>query len=1096
MLNRTFLTTILLFCSSLASANEAPDAEQLKFFEMHVRPLLTRHCLDCHGSENPKGRLRLDSRAGMLKGGESEEPAIIPGRPDESLLISALRYESYEMPPKGKLPERDVAVLVEWIKRGAPWPGGDHSSIVRHDGDLISGEDRKWWAIQPVTDPKLPKTDGDWIRNDIDRFIARRLKDAGLQPAPEADRYELVRRAYFDLHGLPPTPEQIEEFVKDRHPDAWQRLIRKLLASPRYGERWAQHWLDVVRYADSDGYREDAFRPEASDYRDYVIRSLNDDKPYNQFVREQLAGDEIAPDDPEVYIGTAYLRHGVYEWNQRDTRMHWELITHEMTRVTGEVFLGLGIGCAQCHDHKFDPILQKDYYGLQAFLSSVAWPIDRPLANPEDVAAHQEKQQQWEAATQSIRNEMDALVSDAIETRKQNLLRQFPEDVQKIYITPESEKSTLEKQLSYLVWRQVLRETKNFNPTSALKKSPEKLKRYQELLAALKEFDGIKPAPLPKAFVATDISPEPAETYLRTRTTERRVKPSFLTILDDGPPEITPTATTTGRRTALANWIARDDNPLSTRVIVNRIWQRHFGHGIVVTPNDFGMLGEPPSHPELLDWLTRRFLESGWRLKTLHHLIMNSAAYRQTARREPGEPTPLATTHGRHEPSRGTAALRCPADIDPSNRLLWRFPPQRLDAEQLRDAMLAVSGELKQRNGGRAVSGSTPCRSVYVIRKRNSPDTVLSGFDAPLCFDSAPDRVATTTPLQSLLLVNGEWAMNRAQALARRLLANRKQLTAEDIRSAWRLVFGREPIETEVAEALAFIREQSDVIAIPAADTGLRPVTEHFAEVKDFELGSRALRLQPGSRFERLHLKNTDRFDDQFTVEAVTVLDRVYADATANTLLSRWNGNLKTRGWKICVTSAKSAYQPQNFVVALVGRTVQNEAVYDVVASGLRYPLNTPVYLAAAISAAPSKENPDAGSVTFYLKDLSDPNARLQVSKVATSVIGQIQNPAMRIVAGGRDSSSHLWDGQFARLTVSRGALPREQLLVGSEANKAIRILDWKFNGDDGEPPAPETVWLRQSSGIGGTVASTETLKAVTDFCHALFNSNEFLYLH
>lgn len=1072
MLYRTFLITVLLACSSVVAADDATGTGHLKFFEMHVRPLLARHCLECHSAESQKGMLRLDSRANMLKGGESAEAAIVPGKPDESLLISAVRYESYEMPPKGKLPEKDIAVLVKWIKLGASWPGGDNSLIVRRDADRLTDEDRSWWAVQPVTEPEVPKNGSGWARNEVDRFIARRLKEAELEPAREADRYELVRRAYFDLHGLPPTPEQIDAFVKDDRRDSWQRLIQQLLASPRYGERWAQHWLDVVRYAESDGYREDRFRPDASAFRDYIIRSLNDDKPYNQFVREHLAGDEIDPGDPEVFIGTAYLRHGVYEWNQRDTRTHWDLITHEMTRVTGEVFLGIGIGCAQCHDHKFDPILQKDYFGLQAFLSSVAWPIDRPLATPNEIAAHQKKQQKWEEATQAIRDEMDGLVGNAVETRQRNMLRQFPEDIQVIYDKPESEKTTLEKQLTYLVWRQANREAKSFNRTNALKTAPEKLKRYEEVQAALKKFDAIKPTALPTAFIATDIGPEPAETYLKTRTTKELIEPSFLTLLNDGPPEITPTATTTGRRTALANWIAREDNPLSTRVIVNRMWQRHFGRGIVATPNDFGTLGEPPSHPELLDWLTRRFLESGWKLKPLHELMMNSAAYRQTATRESGY------------------------DVDPTNRFLWRFPPQRLDAEQLRDAMLAVSGELKHRNGGPSVSGSVPNRSVYVIKKRNEPDPILCGFDAPLRFESAPDRIATTTPIQSLLLVNGGWTLDRAQAFARRLLADRKQLVADDIRKAWRLVFGREASEEEVTDALAFIREQSESITVPVDETGLRPITEHFAAVKEFGLGTKALWIQPESRFERLHLKNTDGFDDQFTVEAVTILDRIYPDATANTLLSRWNGNAKANGWKICVTSAKSAYQPRNFVVALVGRTIQDEPVYEVVASGLRYPLNKPVYLAAAISATPTDDNPAAGSVTFYMQDLSDPNAEVQISKVKTSVIGRIQNPAMKIIAGGRESRSHLWDGQFARLTISRGALPREQLLIGSESDKAVRILDWRFNGDDGEHPAPETAWLRQSPGTGGSVASAETLRAVTDFCHALFNSNEFLYLH
>ena len=695
MIMRIFTTLALFVLPAMAMADNAIDTAQVKFFESKVRPLLASKCVECHGKEKQNGELRLDSRAAMLKGGESG-PVVVPSNPEESLLIEAINYESFEMPPERQLSEDSIDVLTRWVKMGAPWPDAK-SSRIRSSEKTFTQEDRNWWAIQPVREPKIPDTGNDWARNEIDRFIARKLDAAGLKPAREADRHELVRRAYFDLHGLPPTPRQIDAFVNDQRPDAWQRLIRELLDSPRYGERWAQHWLDVVRFAESDGYNEDAFRPSASAFRDYVIRSLNDDKPYNRFVREHLAGDEIAPDDPNVFIGTAYLRHGIYEWNQRNARMHWGLIINEMTRVTGEAFLGIGIGCAECHDHKFDPILQKDYYGLQAFLSSVAWPMERKLATSDEIAAHRKKQQAWEEATKLIRDEMHALTKDAVDKNQKYIVAQFPEDVQAIYHKPESDKTTYEKQLSYLVYRQAHRAATRFDHEKTLKSKPEKLKRYQELKAELKKFDKLKPTPLPSAFVATDIGTKPAPTYLLTRTTKEEVEPSFLALLGAEPPKIAPTATTTGRRTTLANWIAHDDNPLSTRVIVNRVWQRHFGQGIVPTPNDFGTLGEPPSHPELLDWLTQRFLEGAWKIKPLHELIMNSAAYRQTARREP-----LSTEN----------------QVDPTNRLLWRFPPQRLDAEQVRDAMLAASGELKHRDGGASVSGAAPYRSVYVIKKR------------------------------------------------------------------------------------------------------------------------------------------------------------------------------------------------------------------------------------------------------------------------------------------------------------------------------------------------------------------------------------------
>jgi len=516
-------------------------------------------------------------------------------------------------------------------------------------------------------------------------------------------------------------------------------------------------------------------------------------------------------------------------------------------------------------------------------------------------------------------------------------------------------------------------------------------------------------------------------------------------------------------------------------VIVNRVWQRHFGRGIVPTPNDFGTLGEPPSHPELLDWLTRRFLEGGWKLKPLHELIMNSAAYRQTARREPSD----------------TAAR-----IDPGNRLLWRFPPQRLDAEQVRDAMLAASGELKMRQGGPAVAGTSPYRSVYVKKMRNRPDEMLGGFDAPLGFESAPDRVATTTAIQSLLMVNGDWSLERAQSFARRLLSGRSRLEAADIRQAYRIVFGRDAGEAEIRDALDFIGRQAKMVpSAPTApdkypnETGLRPVTQHFAAAKNLGLGGKALWLQPGSRFERLRANQAEALGDEFTVEAIMVLDRVYPDASVNTLLSRWTGGTKTDGWNIGITSAKSAYQPRNFIVQLIGRTFQDEPKYEVVASGLRFPLGKPVYIAVAISATTSAENPTSGKVTFYMKDLSDPKAALETAVLETAIVGNIQNSAVPAIIGGRAGRGHQWDGQLARLAISRGVLPKEQLLLGTDAGKASRVLDWTFNGEDGEHAAPETAWLREvpkdKSGV-----STGTPGAVSAFCQALFNSNEFLYLH
>ncbi|EMI20182.1 protein containing DUF1549, partial [Rhodopirellula maiorica SM1] len=344
---------------------------QMHFFETEVRPLLAEKCFGCHNAEKQKGDLRLDSLGHMLLGGESGA-SLVPGKPDESLLIEAVRYESFEMPPAGQLKAKQIAVLERWVAMGAPWPGSDPNVVLREPRDFFSEEDRSWWAFQPVVKPTVPKTSGEeWARNEIDHFIFAQLQSHGLSPAPEADRHALVRRLYFDIIGLPPTPEQVAAFVNDPAPDAYERLVDSLLDSKGYGEHAARQWLDLVRYADSDGYRADGFRPTAWRYRDYVIQSFNDDKPYDRFTQEQIAADEMFPDDVEARAALGYLRHWVYEWNIRDAPGQWKTIQEDLTDTTADVFMGLGLQCAKCHNHKFDPLLQKDYFRLQAFFAPI-----------------------------------------------------------------------------------------------------------------------------------------------------------------------------------------------------------------------------------------------------------------------------------------------------------------------------------------------------------------------------------------------------------------------------------------------------------------------------------------------------------------------------------------------------------------------------------------------------------------------------------------------------------------------------------------------------------------------------------------------------
>ena len=554
MTTKPWATLIVLIVAAVPG--QAGDRDNLQFFETNIRPLLDSSCYACNGPEEQKGGLRLDGIDNIKRGGESG-PSVKLGDVDGSPLIHTVRRNDKDQAflPEHQLSSADVAKLEQWVELGAPWPeetAAAKAAAVDENG--FDAEDYSWWAVQPVTDPAVPDVSKafpshwrhwrHWRQHPVDRFVANQLESAGLAPAEPASAEELVRRMYFDLHGLPPTPEQVASFVAASAVDAdgaVEALVDELLASPRYGEQWGQHWLDVVRYAESDGYRADFFRSEAWRYREYVIRSFNDDKPYDQFVQEQLAADEFAADDPDTVIATAFLRHGIYEYNQRNALMHWELILNEMTNVTGEVFLGLGIGCAQCHDHKFDPILQKDYYSLQAFLSSTWWPEHRPMGTAGQVADYQQALAEWEQKTAAIRDEMTSLVEEERDKRKEYAVNQFPDDVQQMYRKASAERTTYEEQLAQLVQRQVEYEYGNFDPAKALKDKPESLARYQELEQKLKEHESSKPDSLPMAFITTDVGSSAAPAVLKSRKGQQLVGPAFLTLLGNPEPVIQPT---------------------------------------------------------------------------------------------------------------------------------------------------------------------------------------------------------------------------------------------------------------------------------------------------------------------------------------------------------------------------------------------------------------------------------------------------------------------------------------------------------------------------------------------------------------------------
>ena len=645
-----------------------------------------------------------------------------------------------------------------------------------------------WWSFQPVRKPTVPITGKGWAKNAIDSFIARKFQETKLTPAPEADKRTLIRRVTFDLTVLPPSVEEIKGFLNDSSPNAYENLVDRLLASPRYGERQASFWLDIVRYADSDGYRADHFRPEAWRYRDYVIKSFNKDKPYNQFVREQLAGDEINPGNREALIATMFLRHWIYEHNQRDVETQWSEILADVTNVTADTFLGLGMQCARCHDHKFDPILQKDYYRMQAFFTPMLPRASMPVGTVAERAKYLDAQRKWLLDTGDLRRQIRIIEHPVL--LKHATREGFDKFIDKIKVMirkhPENRKE-YERQIAEMSERQF-----DLEPN----KLPDRLKgankaKWEKLRAELKKFETQKPKPLPQVkFVVSDAGPNAPIT--RIPKTNTVVEPGFLTLLNPASAHITPTHASlqsTGRRSALARWITRADNQFTTRVIVNRLWQQHFGRGLATNTSDFGKLGTPPTHPELLDWLATRLVTEDWSLKNLHRLMVTSATFRLAA----------------HHPAAEKA--------DPANTWFARSNIQRLSAEQVRDGLLTVSGELDLKEGGESVEADkSNRRSVYRKVLRNKPDEVMHAFDTPDHISHMPQRSVTTTATQSLLMMNSDWIRKRASALAKRLSKTHPKDIDALIHDAHEITTSLSPTKEQILLGRIFLESASDSI--------------------------------------------------------------------------------------------------------------------------------------------------------------------------------------------------------------------------------------------------------------------------------------------
>lgn len=1064
----------------LGAAEPAP--QQAEHFEKKVRPLLAEKCYKCHSHDGGKikGGLVLDSLSGVLQGGDSGKPAVVPGKPDHGELLARVLStdEEEQMPPKGeRLTKDQVAILSDWIKQGAPWPGATSSGQTKRAKGKITDEDRQWWAFQPVKAVQPPKVaDGGWVRTDVDRFIFQKLADNKLQPNNEAPRSVLIRRLYFNLWGMPPSPAEVDAFVADKSPDAYEKLVDRLLASPRYGERWARHWLDLVRYADSDGYRIDDFRPHAWRYRDYVVRSLNADKPYDRFIKEQLAGDELFPDEPDALIATGYLRHWIYEYNNRDAMGQWTTILNDITDTTGDVFLGLGMQCARCHDHKFDPILQKDYYRLQAFFSGILPREDVPAATAKERADYAVKLAEWEKLTADIRAEIDKIEDPYKAKAAEGAIKIFPEEVQELIRKPKTERTVYEHQVAELAYRQVDYE---FGRLASKMKAEDK-EKAAALRKKLAEFDKSKPAPLPVAYTVSDVGRDAAQVKI-PRKGDENIDPGYLTLLFEGPATIKPVATapkSSGRRSELARWLTEPENPLTARVMVNRVWQYHFGKGLVATSSDFGRLGEKPSHPELLDWLAKRFVDDGWSFKKLHRLILTSAVYKQASSLDDA---PAADVASAENWKRGIL-------VDPENRLLWRGSVRRLDAEQIRDALLSATGELKLDPVGPAVDGSKFHRSIYTKVLRNTRDPLLDVFDAPQNFSSTSSRDTTTTPVQSLLLINSQFMLLRAKAMAARLDKESNGDENRAIERAYRLVYGRTPTADERKSAAEFLfgqRQQVNPELASSASAGF------LTEKIPYRDGKAAV-MMPKSPQEMLSvpLKSAAPTGD-FTIEAFVYLRSIPEDASLRTIAARWSGDQAQPGWTLGVTGKKSQRKPQTVAVQLTGKTADGETLYVPVFSELYVRLDKPYYIGASVQFS----DPAGPSVTFFTKDLSNDDEPMLTTKVSHHIAGGVEGTGPMTI-GGRVGKSHLWDGMIDDVRLSKAALPLEQLLLTSEGVTERTIGFWQFEA--------KPSYFRDSTGHGNDIRPLNVtndeptdprLLALGDFCHVLLNSNEFLYV-
>ncbi len=804
-----------------SNSGYAAAGDELAFFNDSVLPILQENCVRCHGAEKVKGGLRLTSREAILSGGDSGA-AVDLRDPEASLLLDMISYRDadHEMPPKQKLPEAQIATLTEWVAKGIPYdPAAEiHGEEAEEESSgyqtEVNDATRDYWAFRTIVKPKAPEAAFEgWGENPLDSFVAAKLKAADLAPNPPADRQQLIRRAYYNLIGLPPSLEAVKAFEEDESPDAFEKVVDHLLSLPQYGEKWGRHWLDLVRYAETNGYERDGPKPEAWRYRDYVIRAFNEDKPYDVFIREQLAGDEIENVTTDSLIATGYQRMGIWDDEPADPDQAYYDGLDDVVSTTSQVFLGLTVGCARCHDHKIDPIPQRDYYRMMGFFHNTLNNVTqrrykkspytlntlRVIADEAEKAAHEQTRLAHEERLNAL----------------QETVKGFEKTIAATFSNPEKEdaQDRRTREELYRKKRETALGEKDLANYVEAKETLEKLKRTQlpKLSSALSIAENGREAPLTHVLIRGNAHAKGEE-----------VQPGYPEVLGFRDPIIPPApqeVNSSGRRLVLANWITSPENPLTARVMANRIWYFHFGRGIVRSPSNFGQNGDQPTHPELLNWLAATLIEQGWSLKEFHKTLMLSRTYQMSSQ---GNKAALAT--------------------DPINDLFWRFDMRRLTAEEIRDSIIHLSGKLNLKQGGKSIYTDIPYevlatasrpdiawgksspedrlrRSIYVYVKRSLHEPMLKAFDAADTDSTCAVRFATTVPTQSLTMLNSAFVNRQAKAFADRVRNEAGNKRRDQVRLGLALVGSREPSEQEIKDGLTMMTEIQSAGDLNETDT-------------------------------------------------------------------------------------------------------------------------------------------------------------------------------------------------------------------------------------------------------------------------------------